>query len=100
VGGNQVGPSMVRDLDGTINEEKADMGVLITMTRPTAKMIEAAHHSGSYKWPVDGRDYPKVQIITIDELLNGKRLTIPPPLSPYMQATPHTPTYGQEALGV
>jgi hypothetical protein len=43
-----------------MSAEKAQMAVLITMTKPTAKMTEAAHHTGSYKWPVDGRDYPKV----------------------------------------
>jgi hypothetical protein len=99
-GGSHVAPTMVRDLAGTISAEKADMGVLILMSKPTAKMSEAAHHSGSYTWPIDGRSYPKVQIVTIAELLEGARLEIPAPLSPYTQAQPHVRMSGQEALGI
>jgi DNA modification methylase len=98
-GGGQVGPTMIRDLGGTVSAEKAQMGVLITMTRPTPKMTEAAHHTGSYTWPVDGRDYPKLQIMTVEELLAGHRLTMPPPLSPYTQAVRQTPGMDQLRLG-
>jgi hypothetical protein len=35
-----------------------------------------------------------------EELLDGQRLTIPPPLSPYLQAQPHVLQAGQEALGI
>ncbi len=98
-GGGHVGPAMVRDLDGTINAEKADMGVLITMSPPTSKMVEAAQHTGSYRWPVDGRDYPKVQIVTVADLLQGHRLSMPPPLSPYLQAARQAPAVDQMTLG-
>jgi hypothetical protein len=30
-------------------------------------MGEVAHHSGSYTWPVDGRSYPKVQLMTVEQ---------------------------------
>lgn len=62
------------------------MGVLITMQPPTPGMVEAANHSGSYVWPVNGQSFPRVQIITIPELLNFKRPKIPPPLTPYISA--------------
>jgi SAM-dependent methyltransferase len=99
-GGGQVGPAMVRDLAGTVEAEKANMGVLITLTKATAKMTEAAHHTGSYEWPVDGRSYPKVQLVTIEQLLAGHRLEIPPPLSPYSLAQRHVPPSDQGSLAI
>jgi hypothetical protein len=64
-GGKSVNPSMVRDLVGTVDSQKAEMGVLITMVPPTPGMVEAANHSGSYTWPVNGQSFPRVQIITV-----------------------------------
>lgn len=85
-GGKSVNPAMVRDLVGTVESQKAEMGVLILMQPPTPGMVEAANHSGSYTWPVNGQSFPKVQIITVPELLNFKRPKMPPPLTPYISA--------------
>jgi hypothetical protein len=49
-------------------------------------MTEAANHSGSYTWAVNGQSFPKVQIITVPELLNFQRPKMPPPLTPYISA--------------
>lgn len=75
---------MVRDLLGTVNTQGAEMGLLITMQPPTTGMIDAANHSGSYTWPVNGVTFPKVQVITVPQLLNFKRPSMPPPLPPYI----------------
>ncbi|HXH58428.1 DNA methyltransferase [Iamia sp.] len=85
-GGKSVNPGMVRDLVGTVEQERADMGLFLCMTPPTAGMIEVARRSGDYRWPVDGRTFPKVQIITVDDLLAGKRPMMPTPYLPYLQA--------------
>lgn len=85
-GGKSVNPSMVRDLVGTVDSQKAEMGLLITMVPPTPGMIEAASHSGSYRWLVNAQTFPRVQIITVPELLNFKRPKMPPPLMPYISA--------------
>jgi DNA modification methylase len=98
-GGQQVHPTAVRDLLGTVKTEHADMGVLITLADPTPKMIEAANHSGSYIWPVDGRSYPLIQIVTVADLLAGHRLKMPPPLSPYSQAARHVAEVDQLSFG-
>lgn len=47
---------------------------------------EVENASGVYSWPTDGRAFPKVQIITVPELLAGQRLNMPTPLLPYVQA--------------
>ncbi len=89
-GGKSVNPAMVRDLVGTVGSQKAEMGVLITMVPPTPGMVEAANHSGSYTWPVNGQSFPRVQIITVPELLNFQRPKMPPPLIPYISAVRRT----------
>lgn len=98
-GGHQVNPSFVRDLKGTLTREKAEMGVLITLVEPTRGMVDEARHSGNYVWPVNGGTFPKVQLVTIKDLLGEHRLEMPPPLSPYLTATRHTPPMDQLSLG-
>jgi len=85
-GGKSLNPAMVRDLIGTVDSQKAEMGVLITMVPPTPGMVEAANHSGSYTWAVNGQSFPRVQIITVPELLNFKRPKMPPAQTPYISA--------------
>ena len=67
----------IRDLRGTIEREEAEIGVLITMEEPTKPMRTEAASSGFYKSPW-GSQHPTLQILTIEELLNGKRIDCPP----------------------
>jgi DNA modification methylase len=85
-GGKQVGPEVVRDLLGTIDTQKAEMGVLITNTTPTRGVVDAVNHSGTYRWPANGTVYPKVQVVTVGELLTGKRPELPGTVNPYIEA--------------
>lgn len=86
-GGQAIGPQYVRDLLGTVETQKAQMGVLITMTEPTRGILDAVDHGGTYRWPVNNQTYPRVQVITIRELLRGKRPDMPSSLMPYNQAS-------------
>jgi len=72
-----VGVSHVRDLKGVIEREKAAIGALITLREPTKPMLTEAAATGFYE-PKDlpGR-YPRLQILTIAELLAGKKLEYP-----------------------
>lgn len=72
-----VNPGVVRDLKGVVEREKAQIGVLITLQNPTKGMREEAISSGFYKSPF-GKQYPKIQILTIEALLNGKGIKRPP----------------------
>ena len=85
-GGATVNPGMVRDLVGTVEQQKADMGVFICLSEPTKGMKEVEHVSGVYTHPVDGRTFAKVQILTVAELLDGRRPNMPTPFLPYVQA--------------
>jgi DNA modification methylase len=97
-GGKTVGPQFVRDLLGTINTQKAEMGVLITMAEPTRGVLDAVNHAGTYHHPANNQAFPKVQVITVAELLAGKRPKLPSLMLPYIKATKGSAAPQDEAL--
>lgn len=68
----------VRDLRGTVEREGAALGVFITLEEPSKDMITEAVSAGYYHSKVWNRDYPRVQILTIKDLLNNKSVEMPP----------------------
>ncbi len=72
-----IGVNHVRDLKGVLDREKAAIGALITLREPTKPMLTEAAATGFYE-PKDfpGR-YPRLQILTIADLLAGKKLEYP-----------------------
>ncbi|MBI3953163.1 MAG: restriction endonuclease [Chloroflexi bacterium] len=74
-----VGVSHVRDLHGTMQREKADCGLFITLEEPTAAMRKEAVDAGEYQMLGIGARVPRIQILTVKELLQGKK----PALAPY-----------------
>lgn len=76
--GENVSVAMVRDLNGVLAREKAQIGVLISMEPPTKPMLKEAAESGFYTAPppVSGK-FPAIQILTIEQLLEGKQISYP-----------------------
>lgn len=98
-GGKSLGPQFVRDLVGTVSTERAEMGSLLTLAPPTRGIYDAVAHAGSYRWPVNGTAYPRAQVLTVEDLLQGKRLQAPPAiLVPYIQAGRHKISLDQLTL--
>ena len=75
-GGGNVSVNMIRDLHSAMEREKAPIGVFITAALPTRPMETEAAAVGRFEdeW---GRTYPKLQIITLAELFQGKKPDIP-----------------------
>lgn len=67
----------VRDLRGVVEREKAAMAVLITMQEPTQNMRREAASAGFYESPW-GTKHPRLQLFTVQELLEGKKIDMPP----------------------
>lgn len=68
----------IRDLKGTIEREKAAMGVFITLEPPSKEMKTEATTAKFYHAPHPwNKDYPRLQILTIEELLNGAEVKMP-----------------------
>lgn len=86
VKGGATNPGHIRDLIGTVESQKAAMGLFICMRTPAKAMIEAVNHSGIYTHPANRQKFPKVQLISVEDLLNDKRPNLPNTLLPYFQA--------------
>ena len=66
----------VRDLCHVVDRERAQMGVLISMHPNTQPMRAEAADMGSYESPWG--KHPKIQLLTVTDLLKGKRIDMPP----------------------
>jgi hypothetical protein len=67
----------IRDLKGVLEREQAELGALITLQEPTQPMRVEAAEAGWYDSPW-GTRHPRVQILTISELLENKEISLPP----------------------
>lgn len=97
-GGKVISPSMVRDLSGTVEAHKAQMGVLITLSPATKGVIDAINHGGVFTHPANGQKYPRLQHITVADLLKKKRPQVPPTFLPYIAAQRNPVTLEQSTL--
>lgn len=79
-GGENVGAPMVRDLTAVVAREKAEIGLFVTLTEPTKPMKTEATKAGFYDSPV-GASFPKIQILTIERLLERKEKPLYPDLA-------------------
>lgn len=79
-GGESVGVGMVRDLIGVLERERAGIGLFITLAEPTAPMKKEAAAAGFYEQTMEKKviaKFPRVQILTVEELLAGRKPEIP-----------------------
>ncbi len=76
-GGKNVESKLCMTWGHVVNRENADLGLLITLRSPTKPMRKEAASAGFYNSPWSG-GHPKLQILTVEELLSGKRVDIPP----------------------
>jgi site-specific DNA-methyltransferase (adenine-specific) len=88
VKGGGVKRNDVSTLLGDVNNQKFVGGILITLEKPTKPMREEAADAGRYTSKLwHGKDYPKIQILTIEGLLSGKeRVEAPPQMNPFAKA--------------
>ena len=74
----QVRRDMIATLKGDMARENAEIGLFITLNQPTRPMIQEATSAGIYTpehYP--GHRYPRVQILTIEDLLSGTQAEYP-----------------------
>jgi site-specific DNA-methyltransferase (adenine-specific) len=72
----KTGVAHVRDLRGVVERERAQIAVLITLQEPTRPMRTEAASAGLYHSPWG--EHPRIQILTVEELLRGARVDMPP----------------------
>jgi DNA modification methylase len=71
------GVSHLRDLGHVVDREGAVIGVLLTMQEPTQPMKAEAAGAGFYTHSITGKRYPKLQILTVEDLLAKKLIDRP-----------------------
>jgi site-specific DNA-methyltransferase (adenine-specific) len=74
-GGENVNSAMIRDLKGTMDREKASLGLFLTLKEPSREMIKEAAAADFYE--TGGIKVPRIQILTAAEILEGKRPQVP-----------------------
>jgi hypothetical protein len=90
----------VATLLGDVGNQKAAGGLLITLDPPTGAMKKEAVEAGRYKsalWPK--KDYPKIQILTVQGLLDGTERPDTPPLEDPFAKAPMESAAEQLPLG-
>ncbi len=81
-----VNSSHIRDLKGTLQREQATIGVFITLEPPSKEMTTEAVSAGFYHSPGWNQNYPRIQILTIEELLHNAEVKMPPQFGTFKQA--------------
>jgi DNA modification methylase len=79
-GGESVTRTMIADLKNSVEREKAQLGLFVTLAEPTRPMVSEAASAGFYTSPHHG-DFPKIQLLTIEGLLAGTQRPRYPDLS-------------------
>lgn len=68
----------IAKLSGDMQREDAAVAVLITLENPSRNMRLEAKAAGPYVHPMTGRTYDKIQIVTVEEMLEqGRRVELP-----------------------
>jgi DNA modification methylase len=77
VKGGKTGVKDVRDLRGVLDREQAAIGVLISLQPPTRDMVAEAASAGFYEHKMNRQKYPRLQLRTVKELMDGKNIERP-----------------------
>jgi len=84
--------SHLRDLRGVLEREGAEIGVLISMEEPTQPMRAEAADAGFYSSPGWNSKHPRLQLLTVSEILAGKGIDYPhQTASTFKKAPKHEP---------
>ncbi|MDR1662525.1 MAG: restriction endonuclease [Azoarcus sp.] len=80
-GGEHVTVAMIRDLAHVVEREEAEIGLFVTLAPPSKPMLAEAIKEGYYESPVTRVSFPKLQILTLEGLLEGRERAAYPDLS-------------------
>lgn len=96
-----VNSGAIRDLRGSVEREGAAIGVFITLEEPSKDMITEAVSAGYYHSNLWQKDYPLIQILTVENLFAGKGIDMPASLiNPHKQAQTVKEEWKGEEFGV
>lgn len=76
----------IRDLGHVIEREQSEIGIFITLEAPTRDMRTEAIAKGSYRSSTWNKDFSRIQILTIQDILSGDRPVIPQTMPSHKRA--------------
>jgi hypothetical protein len=76
-GDEELAPGMIIELAEIVDKEEAAIGLIINLQKPRLSIITESVHAGCYDSPLWKRQFLKIQIRTVTELLQGKTFEIP-----------------------
>ncbi len=97
VKGDRVSSPQVRDLVGVVEREQAAMGLFISLEPPTRDMRQEAAAAGFFHSDLWAREFPKVQLRTVGEMLSGNGFELPPRPADYQPAQRVRRSQGRQA---
>ena len=86
VKGGRVSSPQVRDLVGVVEREQAAIGLFISLEPPTRDMRQEAASAGFFHSDLWAREFPKIQLRTVSEMLAGNGFDLPPRPADYQPA--------------
>ena len=81
-----------------VNREKAVIGVLISLEPPTKPMEKEAAEAGFYESPHLAEKFPRIQLLTIAQLLMGAQVLYPRWLDATFKQAPKSKHVGAEQM--
>jgi len=103
-GGHNLNPDFVKALKTTVDMDKSDYGILVTMYEPSPGMRNVARDCGMVPWASaqDGKLGHRIRIVTVPEILAGtvqlpgrnetpRSHSVPPPVEAREGETLHLP---------
>jgi DNA modification methylase len=87
----KLSPSVIRDLNGTIEREGAACGFLLTLYE-MPNLVKESKKYGLYHNEFTSNDYPKISVVCANELFNGARMNLPNAAEVVKKAQQHVGT--------
>ena len=75
--GENLNVAHVRELRGVLDRDKAEIGVLISMEPPSKAMMKETPEAGFYKSTHLEGPFPRIQMLTVAQLLMGQQIAYP-----------------------
>lgn len=94
--GQHIDPGMISALEGTIKREDAQLGVFVCAASPSLGMRRNAATMGIVR--IGREQYPRIQIVTAEELINGPFPQIPRPIESEAFQQPLRPSRPTKAV--
>jgi site-specific DNA-methyltransferase (adenine-specific) len=82
----KLSPTVIRDLNGTLEREGAVMGILLSLY-PADNLLKECKKYGEVK--LAGHFYPKIELVSIEQMFQGKYLKLPNTVEVLKKAEPH-----------